>query len=186
MNQRVSRGVAVTVSIGLIIAIGVAVGVGPAAAHETNTVEGYDIFFGGADEPIITGERQWFEIEITDTESGDPIDGAEDGLTLTVQQAGSEDTYEPDVSAQFGETGWYEAPIWFTETGDYAVTITGELDGTAIETTFEKPVEDHTDLQYPEADDGPAESSGLGAGFGPLVALLAAGLLATGLLIRRH
>lgn len=36
---------------------------GPAAARETRTVEGYDVTVGGVDEPPITGERTWPELE---------------------------------------------------------------------------------------------------------------------------
>lgn len=54
------------------------------AAHDTETDGGYDVTFGGADEPIITGERQWLEIEIVDAESGEPIEDAGESLTVTV------------------------------------------------------------------------------------------------------
>lgn len=33
----------------------------PAMAHDTQTVDGYDITFGGAEEPLITGERMWLD-----------------------------------------------------------------------------------------------------------------------------
>lgn len=167
----------------------------PAAAHDTNTEEGYDVMFGGSDEPIITGERQWFEIQVTDAESGDPIEEAE--LTVRVQQSGAEAVYEADAEARHGEPGWYDAPIFFTEAGDYAVTIEGTVDGTEISTTFQKEVESPDDLKYPESEgDEAAEqanqagddeaSSALGTGFGAVAGLVAFGALGAAFLLRRN
>lgn len=167
----------------------------PAAAHDTNTEEGYDVMFGGSDEPIITGERQWFEIHVTDAESGDSIEDAE--LTVTVQQSGAEETYEVDAEGRHGEPGWYEAAIYFTEPGDYAVTIEGTIDGTEISTTFQKEVDTPDDLEYPESEgdeaaaeqadeDGDDEaSSALGTGFGAVAGLVAFGALGAVFLLRR-
>lgn len=167
----------------IVTSAALAIGAAPATAHDTNTEEGYDVMFGGSDEPIITGERQWFEIQITDAESGDSIEDADD-LTVSVQQSGSDDIYESDAGARHGEPGWYEAPIFFTEPGDYAVTIEGALDGTEISTTFQKTVEDPGDLQYPASEDD-AESSALGSGFGALAAIGTIGLLGAVLLLWR-
>lgn len=156
----------------------------PAAAHDTETDGGYEITFGGSDEPIITGERQWLEIEIVDAESGDPVEGAGESLTVTVQKSGADEAYEADAEARHGEPGWYDAAIFFTEPGEYAVTVEGTVDGTEISTTFQKTVEEPDDLMYPEPDDGDA-SSALGAGFGAGAALVAVGALGAVLLARR-
>lgn len=166
----------------------------PAAAHDTNTEEGYDVMFGGSDEPIITDERQWFEIHITDAESGDTIEDA--NLTVSVQQSGAEETYEVDAEARHGEPGWYEGAIFFTEPGDYAVTIEGTIEGTEISTTFQKEVESPDDLMYPESEGdeaaaeqanqaGDEESSALGTGFGAVAGLVAFGALGAVFLLRR-
>lgn len=179
----------------IVVAAALATLAAPAAAHDTNTEEGYDVMFGGSDEPIITGERQWFEIQITDAESGDSIEDAT--LTVTVQQSGAEETYEVDAEARHGEPGWYEAAIFFTEPGDYAVTVEGTIDGTEISTTFQKEVDTPDDLEYPESkgdeaaaeqanEDGDDEaSSALGTGFGAVAGLVAFGALGAVFLLRR-
>lgn len=169
----------------------------PAAAHDTNTEDRYDVLFGGSDEPIITDERQWFEIQVTDTESGDPIEDA--NLTVTVQQSGADEVYEVDAEPRHGEPGWYQAAIYFTEPGDYAVTIEGTIEGTEISTTFQKEVEDPEGLKYPasgseeaaaeqanQANEGDEESSALGSGFGVGAAVVTVGALGAVLLLRRN
>lgn len=60
----------------LLLALGLSVmlvvsAASPIVAHETKTVEGYDLTFGGANKPLITGERIWLELEIADTETDD-------------------------------------------------------------------------------------------------------------------
>lgn len=167
----------------IVASAALAIGSAPATAHDTSTEDGYDVMFGGSDEPIITGERQWFEIHITDAESEEPIEDV-GNLTVSVQQSGSDEVYEADAGARHGEPGWYEAPIFFTEPGDYAVTIEGTIDGTEIKTTFQKTVDDPDDLQYPASEDA-GESSALGSGFGTLVAIGTIGLLGAILFFHR-
>lgn len=168
----------------------------PAAAHDTKTDGGYDVLFGGADEPIITGERQWLEIELTDAESGEPIEDVGESLTVTVQRSGAEEVYEADAEARHGEAGWYEAPIYFTEPGDYAVTIEGTVDGEEISATFQKTVESPDELMYPASEDGESgaddesgengeESAALAPGFGVGAAAVALAALGAVLLVRR-
>lgn len=123
----------------------------PVTAHETQNVEGYDITFGGANEPLITGERMWLEIEIVDNESGDPVEGQADTLNLYVQNSGN-DRGEINLSEKHGEDGVYEASVIFTESGDYTVHLEGSIEDTEVHTHFEKEVQDHTELEYPTND----------------------------------
>lgn len=123
--------------------------VGPAAAHETQEVEGYDITFGGADEPVITGERMWMEVEITDNETGEPVENQAEALTMSVDTSGAEKT-ALEASEKHGEPGVYEAPVIFPEPGDYVIHLEGSLEDTEAHTHFEKEVHDHTELEYPD------------------------------------
>lgn len=119
------------------------------SAHDTETVDGYEVTFGGADEPVITGERMWLEVNIVETESEEPVEGLEDSLTIAVQRPFGNDTHELDVSSRFGEPGWYEAPIVFTEPGTYTVFINGTVDWTEINLEFQKQVHNASNLEYP-------------------------------------
>ncbi|ELY69695.1 FixH family protein [Natrinema versiforme] len=148
----------------------------PALAHNTQNVEEYDITFGGAEEPLITGERMWVEFEIVDNETGEPVANQAENLTVSVQLSGGEKT-ALELSEKHGEPGVYEAPVIFTEPGEYVVHLEGSLDGTQVHTHFEKEVHDHTELEYPnngsqttENGDGSQNDSDQTdkAGFGPL------------------
>lgn len=135
---------------------------GLTAAHETQEVEGYDVTFGGADEPVITGERMWLEFEIVDNETGEPVEAQAETLKISVQKQGYE-RKELEVSEKHGEPGVYEAAVIFTEPGEYFVHLEGSIDGTDVHTHFEKNVHDHTELEYPtedhRTDDAADESS---------------------------
>ncbi|QLG64018.1 FixH family protein [Halorarum salinum] len=135
---------------------------GPALAHEEQTVEGYDLTFGAADEPVITDERTRLTLEILDNETDEPVDGQAGTLQVSVQGAGGEKT-PLNVSERHGEPGVYEAAVVFTEPGQYVVHVEGSLDGTEIHTHFEKEVHDRADLEYPgdadETDDDGTESA---------------------------
>lgn len=117
---------------------------------------------------------------------------------MSVQQSGAEETYEVDAEARHGEPGWNEAAIFFTEPGDYAVTIEGTIEGTEISTTFQKAADTPDDLKYPESEgdeaaaeqaneDGDDEaSSALGTGFDAVAGLVAFGALGAVFLLRRN
>lgn len=119
------------------------------SAHDTETVNGYEITFGGADEPVITDERMWLEVGVVEAETEEPVEGLEDSLTMAVQRPFGNETHELDVSSRFGEPGWYEAPVVFTEPGTYTVFINGTIDGTEVNLTFQKQVHKASNLEYP-------------------------------------
>lgn len=91
---------------------------GPAAAHETAAVDGYDILFGGADEPVITGERMWLEVRITDSETEDPVTDLEDDRSVAVQRPFGNDTFDFEVESRFGQPGVVRGGSRFHGTGD--------------------------------------------------------------------
>jgi hypothetical protein len=123
----------------------------PVAAHETRTVEGYTITFGGANEPLITGERMWMEFEIVDNRTGAPVSNQAENLTVSVRTSGSEKT-ALELGEKHGAPGVYEAPVLFTEPGDHVVHLEGSLEGTEVHTHFETQVHDHADLEYPATE----------------------------------
>lgn len=139
------RGLFALVVAGALLAGAAAV----ASAHDAETVDGYEVTFGGADEPVITDERMWLEVGIVDEETEEPVEGLEDSLTIAVQRPFGNDTRELDVSSRFGEPGWYEAPVVFTEPGTYTVFVNGTVDGTDVDLRFQKQVHDSGALEYP-------------------------------------
>ena len=139
--------------------------VGLAAAHETETVNGYEMTFGGTDEPVITGERMWLQIELVDAETGEPVEGRAESIEMAVQRPFGNDTFELDVSEAHGSPGVYQGAIVFTEPGTYTVYVNGTVNGTSIDTTFSKQVHDANQLEYPGGE-RTAASGGMLGGFG--------------------
>lgn len=142
--------------------------VGPAAAHETVTIDGYELTFGGSDEPVMTGERMWLQVEVVDASTGEPVEGQGESLEMAVQRPFGNDTFELAVGGVHGQPGLYEGAVVFTEPGTYTVYVNGSIDGTEIDTSFQKQVHDATALEYPERSRTGASSSGfdLPLGFG--------------------
>lgn len=153
--------------------------VGTVGAHETTTVNGYEITFGGSDEPVITGERMWLQVEILDAETGEPVEGLSDAVELAVQRPFGNDTFELDVGGVHGQPGWYEGAVVFTEPGTYTVFLTAEIDGQTVEASFQKQVHNASGLQYPPPTTKSSSEPGMGAsmGFGLGVLVAAAGMI---------
>lgn len=139
------------------------VAVTPGAAHESQEIDGYELTFGGADEPVITGERMWLQLHITD-EHGEPVSDQADTLEWRVEKPGEVDPVILEVSESHGEPGVYEAAVVFTEPGEYVIHVEGTVEDTEVHTHFEKDVEDRTALAYPDIDEPEAAAGG---GFGP-------------------
>lgn len=153
--------------------------VGLTSAHDTKTVNGYELTFGGSDEPVITGERMWLEVRIVDVEADEPVADLEDDLEMAVQRPFGDDTNELEVSGRFGAPGWYEAAIIFTKPGTYTVFLNGTVDGTPIDTTFQTQVHNASNLHYPTGPASSQPSSGLDAstGFAVGAVVAAVGML---------
>nr|WP_242509233.1 FixH family protein [Natrinema altunense] len=172
--------------------------VGPAVAHDTQAVAGNEVTFGGADEPLVTGERMWLEFEIVDAESGGPVENVSENLTVSIQMEGHEKT-ALESSDKYGEPGVYEAPVVFTEAGDYVVHLEGTIDGKAVHTHFEKTVDDRAALEYPgddaqssagsdesQSDGNETQSASFASATTTAVAVGIVGIAAAGVMILRR
>lgn len=140
--------------------------VGLSAAHDTETIDGYELTFGGAEEPVITGERTWLEVNIVDADAEEPVTELEDDLEMAVRRPFGDDVEELDVGSRFGQPGWYEAAVVFTEPGTYTVFVNATVDGTAIDATFQKQVHDAENFEYPADGQDSAPARGVTVGFG--------------------
>lgn len=159
------KSLAALVVVALVVLATVAVA--PAAAHESQEIDGYELTFGGADEPVITGERMWLQLRITD-ENGEPVADQADSLQWRVEKPGEADAVPLEVSEKHGAPGVYEAAVVFTEPGEYTVHIEGKVEDTGVHTHFEKEVVDHTTLEYPESNSSDDDLEGATAfSFGP-------------------
>lgn len=157
------------------------VAVGPVAAHDSETVDDYELTFGGADEPVITGEWMWLELEVVDQDD-EPVPDQADTLTMDVEHPdGMERNVE--LAGRHGEPAYYEAPVVFTEPGTYTIHIEGTIEDSEVHVHFEKEVQDRTQLEFPASDrnENQAEAdeaaSLSGSVFGFAIAIVALGVL---------
>lgn len=150
-SQRVPRGGEPAFVFLAAIVILAATSVSPAVAHESETVNGYELTFGGADEPVITGERMWLELEIVDAETGEPVTEQADSLNISIQRSGGQKV-PWNVSEKHGEPGVYEMAVIFEEPGAYIIHVEGAVEGTELHTHFRTEVQDHTELLYMETN----------------------------------
>lgn len=134
---------------------------GPVHGHETTVVNGYELTFGGSDEPVITDERMWLQVEILDAETGEPVRGLSDSVNISVQRPFGNDTFGLDVSDVHGQPGWYEGAIVFTGPGTYTVFVTADIQGATVETSFQKQVHNATNLQYPQPTPSSERNAGM-------------------------
>lgn len=151
---------------------------GVVGAHETTTVEGYELTFGGSDEPVITGERMWLQLEILEADTGEPVEGLEGAIELSVQRPFGDDTFDLEVGAVHGQPGLYQGAVVFTEPGTYTVYVEADVDGTAVETSFQTQVHNASTLRYPPPaqDEPPATGMDAAMGFGAGVVVAAVGM----------
>jgi hypothetical protein len=137
----------------------------PAIANQPNAVSLEVVFFeGGVPEEHEEGEEGAAEVV-----EGEPVEGVEESLTVTVSTGGGAASTDQPLEPSFGAVGAYESPPLIpTLPGDYTFLFTGTLpDGTEVNETFESgpdtfaTVADPATLEFPQpdGDDNPDSSS---------------------------
>jgi hypothetical protein len=126
-----------------------------ALAHERRTVANgkYDVVVGWDVEPAYVNMKNAAGIRITQAGSTTPVTGADKSLKLAIRQGAS--TKEFPLRAVFGQDGYYLADIIPTRVGDYQWIFTGNINGDAVNETFDtadgkfNAVTASTALQFP-------------------------------------
>ena len=135
-----------------------------ASAHERRSVNGYDFVIGFFVEPALEGEKNGLDLRIT--KGGANVEGAEKTLKFDITHVQSGATRSFPIRALFGAPGRYTADFFPTLTGQYRFKITGNIQGTAIDATFESGpgtfsnIEPTRELQFPIAAAQPREMEG--------------------------
>ena len=106
-----------------------------ALAHERRTVGGYDFVIGFFVEPAIEGEKNGLDMRIT--KGGQNVEGAEKTLKFEITHVQTKATKAYPVRAVFGAPGRYTADFIPNLSGQYRFKISGNIQGTAIDATFE-------------------------------------------------
>lgn len=137
---------------------------GRASAHERRTIAGYDFVIGFFVEPAIEGEKNGLDLRISKDQK--PVEGADKTLKFEVTHIQSKASKSFPIRAVFGTPGRYTADFVPTLPGQYRFKISGNINGTAIDGTFESGpgtfsnIEPVKDLMFPVAASQPREIEG--------------------------
>ena len=130
-----------------------------ASAHEHQHAGDYEFVVGWTQEPPIVGILNGLDLRINLEDPGGnltPVSGAESALTARISTgtASAVKALEP----QFGTVGRYTFDILPSREGVYTVALTGTLNGTAVNLSFElQEVASRLDVEFPVVDPLPSE-----------------------------
>jgi len=128
---------------------------GYASAHGHIEVGDYELEIGFHNEPVIQGQVNGLDLFVTDTRTGDMVNGLEDTLKAEIIFGSSKKAVA--IEPQEDLDGAYTAMVIPTQTGDYTWHIFGDIQGTPVDvsmtsspTTFGS-VEPASDYTFPSA-----------------------------------
>jgi hypothetical protein len=128
-----------------------------ALAHERREVGKYQLVVGFITEPALEGQPNGIDLRITDRETQQPVEGAEQTLKASIAFGGGQPREFP-LRARFRMPGSYTADVIPTRSGSYVFTFSGQIEGQAINERFESgpgrfdDVKPTTELQFPVAE----------------------------------
>jgi hypothetical protein len=170
LRPRAARTVMLAAAISLALLVA---GSSPASAHERREVGEYSFLVGFMTEPAYEGQKNGvdFRVNLGDA-SGDPVEGAHEGLEVEVTHVDSGTSRTFPLRALFGQPGRYTADLVPTASGGYEFRFFGTIDGTEIDETFQSAslgggfndVEPITAIQFPETVAGGRELQGATVG----------------------
>ena len=128
---------------------------GGASAHEERTVGEYEVEVGFNEEPALVNQLNGVFLSVMKEDV--PIEGLDETLKVELIVGGGAAKKEISFAAVEEEPGVYVAAFLPTVTGDYTFRIFGEIDGTAVDESFESgpgrfdSVESLDELAFPES-----------------------------------
>lgn len=141
----------------IVVVLALILAVAPAAAHEGREVGEYVIVFGWRVEPAFAGQVNGPELRVEHHDTGEPAEGLEETLQLTVSFGDQTKTLV--VYPVWGEPGHYTADLLPTRPGDYSFHLTGTIGDREVDETFSSAdgefstIEPLSDIQFPVVDD---------------------------------
>jgi hypothetical protein len=148
--RRIAAGIAAA-GVSLLFAVN-----GAALAHGPVQVGDYTLIIGFHNEPVLQGEPNSLDLFVTNTKTGEKINGLE--KTLKAEIIFGSHTREVELAPQEDQDGAYGAAILPTRTGDYTWHIFGDINGTRVDvkmtsspTTFES-ITPKSDISFPDSE----------------------------------
>jgi hypothetical protein len=137
---------------------------GTALAHERRTVANgkYDLVVGWNVEPAYAGQMNQASIRIMNDGTTTPVTGADKSLKLAIRQGANTQAFP--LKAAFGQDGFYTADIMPTRVGDYQWILAGDINGNAVNETFDtadgkfNAVQEASGVQFPVQLGDPAQN----------------------------
>jgi hypothetical protein len=134
----------------------IVLGAGTAAAHETQQVGDYWLTAGFTEEPTYVGERNGFLLAVKQGADPETAEGVE-ALELTVEVAYQSFTKSITLQEHLEPIGTYEGSFIPTAAGTYTFTVTGDLEGTPLDVTFQTGPQRIDEVQDARTDQFPAQ-----------------------------
>jgi hypothetical protein len=134
---------------------------GQALAHGHTEVGDYELVIGFHNEPAFQSEPNGLDLFVTNTKTGEPVNGLEETLKAEIIFGSSKK--ELEIYAQWGQDGAYTADVLPTEAGDYTWHIWGEIEGTPVDVSMTSSpdtfssVEAKSVVAFPAVESTPAE-----------------------------
>lgn len=134
--------------------------VAPSAAAHTTVFSSdgkYRIVVGQLEEPVVTQQKTGLDLCFTlNTTAREPVAIDLSAVQATLVSPGGEELSQ-ELRTQFGRPGCYqfEKPYVLTEPGQYTLSLSGDLNGTALAFTGVNAggtVEDHEEIRFPAAE----------------------------------
>jgi hypothetical protein len=125
-----------------------------ALAHGRTEVGDYELVIGFHGEPAYQGEPNGLDLFVTNTKTGEQINGLEETLKAEIVFGSSKK--ELKIEAQWGQEGAYTAYVLPTETGDYTWHIWGEIEGTPVDVSMTSSPDTFSSIEPKSAVSFPA------------------------------
>jgi hypothetical protein len=125
----------------------------PALAHGHRAQGDMEFTVGWANEPAFAGQVNAVQLHLE--HDGQPVEGAEDALKVTVA-IGDRTTDPLKLEPAFDSPGEYRAPLIPTVVGGYTFHFTGTVDGEKVDQSFTAPkdgfdeVEGTSEIAFPK------------------------------------
>jgi hypothetical protein len=134
-------------------------------AHGHTEVGDYELVIGFHNEPAYQGEPNGLDLFVTNTKTGELVNGLEETLQVEIIYGASKQ--ELKMEAQWGQDGAYTAYVIPTAAGDYTWHIWGEIEGTPVDVTMSSSpdtfssVEPKSAVAFPSAEPTSSELKSL-------------------------